>query len=205
MMDRLKIIGVLIMLHCVIGNANADDVAIDNNALAAATVIEDNEVTVNDIYLSTIARSIYVFTPQQIITLYNIAMQCPLSGGNAVFRARSMYALVDKGVHYDNFTICALEGIAIRKSNVVKNGEYKASLFPNPADGKATLRYVLNENQTAKFSLHTTTGQFIFELILNAKSNTYTFSTSGLRPGVYHYKIISAEDGVLNGKLIIVR
>ncbi len=43
---------------------------------------------VNEIYLSTVAKGITIFNSTQITQLSNIAHQCPLTGGRAVYRAR---------------------------------------------------------------------------------------------------------------------
>ncbi|MCB0849673.1 MAG: hypothetical protein KDC20_07975, partial [Bacteroidetes bacterium] len=60
---------------------------------------------INEIYLSTVAKDVLEFTNDQIQDLYAIASQCPLAGGQAVYRARSLYALADKNTFFNNFTV----------------------------------------------------------------------------------------------------
>src|SRR5690606_10442037 len=83
--------------------AAATTLANTNAALAVTVQIEDNEKKVNEIYLSTVAKDVLEFTNDQIQDLYAIASQCPLAGGQAVYKARALYALTDKKEFFNNF------------------------------------------------------------------------------------------------------
>lgn len=63
---------------------------------------EENEQIVNDIYLETVALGNQNFTTRQIEILYDIAHQCPEIGGTSVYRARSIYALIDFDTYDEN-------------------------------------------------------------------------------------------------------
>ena len=65
-----------------------------NATVGTSETIEQNEKQVNNVYLSTIAKSIDGFTADQVSALFDIANQCPMVGGNAVYRARALYALI---------------------------------------------------------------------------------------------------------------
>jgi hypothetical protein len=178
-----------------------------NAALAATLQIEDNEKKVNEIYLATVAKDVFEFTNDQMQELYAIASQCPLAGGQAVYRARSLYALADKNTFFNNFTICEAAGYAMRKPEKTKSksGANQIKIYPNPANESATLEYNLPGVDEARFMILTTTGQQLMNIKLQGGKMTYTFSTTFLRPGVYQYCLIGNNGGVDNGKLIIVR
>ena len=78
---------------------------------------------INEIYLSTVAKDVLEFTNDQIQDLYAIASQCTLAGGQAVYRARSLYALADKNTFFNNFTVCEAAGYAMRKAVILYNEE----------------------------------------------------------------------------------
>lgn len=193
------------------GNRNiaADIVNNTNAALSIGNMIEYNERTVNEIYLTTIAKGIYTFTPLQIQQLHDIAIQCPMAGGNAVFRGRAMYALIERTLFYDDFVLCSQAGITLRQANQALENksdvQHIATLNPNPANEKATLEYDIPETETGVFSLSNSTGQSVFSLIITGGKRAYTFSTKALAPGVYHYVLVSNGKCVDNGKVVIIR
>ena len=182
----------------------ATAIGISNNILAATNTPEENEQIVNEIYLRTIGSDVFEFTQDDIETLYSIAIQCPMQGGNAVFMARSLYALVDKNKQYDDFKICNLVGIALRKPEKAK-GDTVATVYPNPANEMATLDYSLPKDSKAEFIIRTTTNQQILNKPLRAGDSKYSFSTADLKPSVYFYELRSNGELIANGKLIIIR
>src|ERR1043166_9560854 len=62
-----------------------------NGIILSSEEIEQNVQIVNDIYLNTFAQGICEFNEDQINYLHDVAIQCPYSGGAAVYKARSMY------------------------------------------------------------------------------------------------------------------
>lgn len=93
------------LIHAAI-NIRASFIMSENNALSSSLIYEQNEINVNNIYLSTIAvnqaDSIINYSTQ----LYNIANQCALSGGSAVYSARSLYHLINDSIIFDDTRIC---------------------------------------------------------------------------------------------------
>ncbi|MEP7169135.1 MAG: T9SS type A sorting domain-containing protein [Bacteroidota bacterium] len=177
-----------------------------NNGINTVNAPEDNEKQVNEIYLNTIARGIYSFDDEQVLTLTRIAWQCPVAGGLAVFRARSLLALTEAALHYDDRQICADAGIGIRTGNTTEPFKPAiAYIQPNPAMNEASLIYSLLENTTAAFSIYTTTGQNLLFKKVTAEQRNYTFSIMALYPGVYHYELISNGSIIAYGKLVIIR
>jgi len=78
-----------------------------NNGLSSSLIYEQNEITVNGIYLSTIAQGLPDSINSYQSDLYAIATQCPLRGGPAVYFARSLYSLINDSIIYDDDQKCA--------------------------------------------------------------------------------------------------
>ena len=81
------------------------------------------------------------FTQFQINKLLAAANQCPLSGGDGAFKARSLYSLVDPLVKYDDGALCAPAPEARPKqpapaASVAKDFQ----IIPNPAKDELTVR-----------------------------------------------------------------
>ncbi|MCB0581204.1 MAG: hypothetical protein KDD10_18075 [Phaeodactylibacter sp.] len=79
-----------------------DQAETDNSAISASEVFEVTEQDVNALFLETVAIGTDTFTETQITALLAIADQCPLAGGDAVFKARSLYSLIDPLVKYED-------------------------------------------------------------------------------------------------------
>ena len=134
-----------------------------------------------------------------------ITYHCPMQGGNAVFFARSLYSLVDKDKQYDDFKICNLIGVELRKPGKEKDGGVLAAIYPNPANESATLTYSVPKKSKIEFTIRTTTSQRILNKTLQGGDLKYSFSTIDLKPAVYFYELRSNGELIANGKLIIIR
>ncbi len=163
---------------------------------------------INEIYLSTVAKDVFEFTNDQIQDLYAIASQCPLAGGQAVYKARALYALTDKKEFFNNFAICEAAGYAMRKAVTTKSklpiaGTIK--IYPNPTDRAATLEYALPGEDNISFEVMTSAGQVLEITKLESNEGSYTFSTAKLAPGIYYYRVKSNKGIAGYGKLAIIR
>jgi hypothetical protein len=175
----------------------------DNLQLAPVNSIEENEKKVNEIFLNTIAKGIYEFTQQQINDLHDIAIQCPMLGGNAVFRARALYALINPNMFYDDRGVCNQAGIALRKKE--KDKKPKATIYPNPANEKATLVYKFNDNESGRLEIKNMIGQDVAGYDLSPNNGELEFSTRELQPGLYYCIIKDSHSLVENIKIAIIR
>ncbi|MBK8565640.1 MAG: hypothetical protein IPN76_20410, partial [Saprospiraceae bacterium] len=71
-------------------NAQADNLLASNEAITTTKVYEQNEKTVNRVYLATIGKGVYSPNAIQQTDLEAVASQCPYTGGKAVLRARGL-------------------------------------------------------------------------------------------------------------------
>jgi Secretion system C-terminal sorting domain len=178
-----------------------------NNSLSVTGDFRTNEKTVNDIYLQTMAVGNNTFSEVQLVSLQAIAAQCPLSGGEAVLRARDMLALSqDSPIFYDDATIC---GSALRQPSQDRTGQVLESDFvqvrPNPASESITINYSLSDGLEHKLVLMNTIGEIVTNFLLNGKAGETTHSIGNLPPGIYWYTVIGGNGSETSGKLIINR
>ncbi|MBK8563964.1 MAG: right-handed parallel beta-helix repeat-containing protein [Saprospiraceae bacterium] len=75
-----------------------------NAALVASNIWEQNEKTVNEIYLSWLLTN--DLTTAQLAQLLAIASQCPLEGGRSVFVTRGLYSLKVRS-NFEDGILCA--------------------------------------------------------------------------------------------------
>jgi hypothetical protein len=181
----------------------AEGVKTANAAIATSKLIEANEKQVNEIYLGTVAKSIDGFTPEQATTLFAIANQCPLTGGNAVYRARALYALIDDEQDYDDPALCLQHGLIYR--NMQQLGGHTITVVPNPATDQASL--VLDEAWDAPGVLvvYDAMGAEVMRAEVPAYTPRWEFSTAALAPAMYHYRVRGPSGKVFDGKLSIIR
>jgi hypothetical protein len=102
-----------------------------NQAIVEPMDYEEMERAINDIFLKTIAIGEFEFTPEQMSQITQIAFQCPLKSAAAVYKAREMYALDYPMANFDNYQLCANQGIQYRQGNTGNNNELNVSQIYN--------------------------------------------------------------------------
>jgi Secretion system C-terminal sorting domain len=195
------------------------DLKIDN-ALALNTVLEEGEVyqynkkMVTDIQLSTIAKGNYNLSAWQWANIDIIAHQCPYAGGQAVFEAQGIHALISDEI-YDNHSICEAVGIAARgaNSNTPNTGEFATKspslgdvggvrLYPNPAYNTVRL-FTPSAYQGAVLQITTTIGQVLQNSTIQGTVSTIDIST--LPEGVYFITLYQDGKPICQNKVVKVQ
>src|SRR5436190_458768 len=96
---------------------------------------KQSNTCINSIYLGTVARNSSEFSETQISQLRSVAEQCPFEGGNAVYLARDLVALID--TVYGDYELNCVSSSRINHQSPVndeKDGNH-ISVFPNPTNG----------------------------------------------------------------------
>ena len=146
------------------------------------------------------------FTQFQINKLLAVANQCPLSGGDGVFKARSLYSLVDPLVKYDDGALCAPAPEARPQqpapaASVAKDFQ----IIPNPAKDELTVRLHKPLKKDTRFVVYDIRGELHLEKQLEAGEYIFYCNTSRLSTGIYYCKIESKESVYKTQKLIIIQ
>lgn len=178
-------------------------IIVDNNAITATDIWEQNEKTVNHIFLNTVAKGI-PFNDTQFNLLMDIANQCPLTGGNAVYEARSILAYTGEILEFNDSLLCdstilAEERGALPPTPQFHSGEegYRFSAVPNPANDYLNIRYTAPQDATnLTVQLFNATGRAVAEERLAGTEGAQQIDLSRLSAGLYYLRFIS------NGKLI---
>jgi hypothetical protein len=133
--------------------------------------------------------------------LQSIAAQCPLSGGEAVLRARDMLALAQDAASYYNDAATCGSGARLgeRLQDVVIDAKNLLRIYPNPAADEITIQYDLDNSEANTIAFFNLYGQWIFEANLPGAKGEIMTNVNQLSNGVYFY----ALNGVVSGRIII--
>ncbi len=154
----------------------------DNERINAQALPEVNEKEVNRIYLNTVAQGKTTLSADQTAIVKKIAYQCPLQGGNAVFAARSLYALVED-VNFDDFALCNTKNDAPTGRSVSKI-ETGYAVTPNPASDLITVsREVKDNEKEGIWTVFDMSGRIVKSW--NAVGEKQNMSIQELSEGVY--------------------
>lgn len=181
----------------------ADGVKATNSAIATGELIEANHKAVNEVYLSTMAKEITEFTTDQAADLFVVANQCPLTGGNAVFRARALYGLIDDEQQYDDAELCLQQGLITKRKPV--DPLPACLLLPNPAKDQATLVLDAPLREPATLLLVNAQGAHVLSVRVPAEQLRVELKLAGLAPGIYHYTLRGPQGTIGSGKLAVER
>lgn len=178
-----------------------------NSTIAANSETEEWHKQVNNVYLNTIAKGVYTFNESQWNTISSIAFKCPLVGGEAVYRARGMYASV-KDTLYDDQQLCALAGVYYKKEPAKQNPNLNQQvvsfkLNPNPAADYTSLS--CNQVISGEWQLKITdyAGRDLITETVVFSSKQLRIATDMLSSGTYLLRL--SQNGVTSfiGKLNI--
>ncbi len=133
-------------------------------------------------------------------TLYNIATQCPLSGGVAVFKARAILKELNPNVFYDDAFTCIQSGVVYRKKETIQQ---HCTLYPNPTSGVMTVAYSIPTDAT--LIVTDAIGRAILQTKIDSQSTNTTIDLSKFQTGLYFYQIANDSDVRFNGKIVLTK
>gem|GEM_PF-6641709 len=184
-----------------------DSVIQINDQVPVINVYEQNEKTINEIYLNTVAKGNFNFSSTQLDQLKEIALQCPLSGGNAVYKARSLYSIVGDSLLNDNL-ICFGEGLIKNTQFKPKSPErdnFMLDFYPNPTSDWITVYCDTHQEGNCNLFFYSTLGELVFSHVINLHDYHANMDVSSMKPGIYN--ITALLNGIIRnaGKLIIIK
>ncbi len=184
----------------------ATSAALQNLQIGVSTVYEENEQTVNDIYLNTVAKGVFEFSNTQQETLKAIASQCPVKGGMAVFKARSLLNMTEDFTESDE--LC-LEDLREREDSsepgIKRSKDFM--IFPNPGNGQVTLFLPksIGSEENGEVRFFNLTGVEIMKKSLPKDIRSLQLDVSGFPEGIYICKVSFEGEGCLTKRLMIIR
>jgi hypothetical protein len=128
--------------------------------------------------------------------------KCPMAGGNAVFRARAMLALVSNKIYFNDRVLCNQAGIAYKQQ---ENKKSKFKLYPNPASDKITIEYEMVKDSHARLIITNAIGQRVKDFALIDEISSMNFSIADIAPGMHYFLIQCKNERIENGKFVVIR
>jgi hypothetical protein len=175
-----------------------------NNSMNVSGIYQKNEQTVNDIYLRTLVVGIDTFTSQQIADLEYIANQCPKCGGDAVYRARSLYAVHDPFADYDDEELCNPVPDPLVGSPSGNVDGY--AFYPNPATNGVTIAINPGLAEVEReVQVRTAQGKLVGSSAVPMGTWRHRVGTEAIPAGLYFFTIIENGRTVHAEKVTIIK
>ncbi len=181
-----------------IGTLDSVDVELSDNNLASASAVngtlnaqsqvQQNQRDVNSIYASVMNGN--PATAQQVTDLWNIAYQCPLTGGNGVYRARTLLCLIENEIlFFEDSCDAPTQGARMiqQQAQAEISNNNNCKVYPNPNNGEMILSYNSGEQQKVSFTIFDMTGRELSQYDLLSGSQVMNINLTGLAAGMYYY------------------
>jgi hypothetical protein len=180
-----------------------------NEQISADLLIEKNQKLLNSIYLNTVAADKYTFTDEQLKDLKYLAGQCPLEGGEAVYRSRSLLSLV-MDTFYDDYGLCAVAAKNVKKGSESAGARgvdgLKLNTLPNPASSYLIIQSNISTEENLSVVVYDNMGRSVLEQPISLGSKQTRINTQLLASGLYYIKVFSPSSSpVYSGKFNIQR
>jgi hypothetical protein len=174
-----------------------------NQSITPVVLPEQNYQDVNAIYIDILADSIVDSTQYQ--TLETIAAQCPVQGGIAVFRARTLLQMLDDNVRTweDSCDTGSSARLMQDEEDPIAAQAQHILLYPNPNDGNMVLQYTLPEGQQGQFIIYDLMGNIVDTETLAPGTQTQSILMSGLAAGIYFYQVTFDNQIIKSDKIVI--
>jgi hypothetical protein len=155
---------------------------------------------------------------QELTDLTELAKQCPLEYGTAVYKARVLLRLFDNNEYANKCEIIPRKGKGRSADREENNGNNSKTadkqtndsgrnikVYPNPANNELTIEYLLEEGEKGEIRMYNSLGLKVNEYNLSNSSNSRKINLNEYSSGLYFYKIM--VDGVVikNDKLSIIK
>jgi hypothetical protein len=151
---------------------------------------------VSQLYLSTIAQGNFSFSESDSITLYNIATLCPALGGKAVYKARSLYTLLNDSIYFDDDSLCVSQSVMFREQDTEtlhQSFELQAKVYPNPTNGQVRVDFNFTPEQFIVFKLYDGTGKLLGNKTITNKEFEFSIKELTNESGLYFYELTDAN------------
>jgi hypothetical protein len=146
-----------------------------------------------------------------------LTLTCPYPMGEAVFKARDMYAMMRLGIDYDDMEICNGQGVykgglsPYQQENALLNQSTTGlkdsidylSIYPNPVRDELFISHLYSTNLKATFRLFDLSSKKCYEKQIEKDLLLIKLQLGEIAPGMYLYEYV-IENGVsYRGKLLV--
>jgi len=173
-----------------------------NNSIVPQHDFEQYEIDINNILIQTaLALDTVPFDSLQRQTIEAIAAICPLEGGVAVYKARSLLYLYNDTIWFDDETLCASPSARLAEKEQAAKKDDGMKVYPNPNRGQFTLEFESAAPRT--ISLYNILGQRVFSARTNRQMQSIDLSAIRLSTGLLLLEAINEDNHeILKTKII---
>ncbi|MFN0199889.1 MAG: T9SS type A sorting domain-containing protein, partial [Bacteroidia bacterium] len=185
-----------------------EDSRLLNQSVVTIALMEANEKTIHNLYLGKYLKGI-AFTEEDKAEIIAIATQCPVYGGNGVFKARTLYHTWNDSVRYDDDSVCMYTAANMRRAKkpntpikaVVKSSFVK--VYPNPADNKIMFELSEVAKQNYQIIVYSNLGREVQRLEIGENVRWTSLITDKFPEGIYYYTLRNATQQIESGKFVV--
>jgi len=176
-----------------------------NSGLIANNTAQQNEKELNAVVLTQITTNNPSLDSSQLMTVVNIAAQCPITGGDAVYRARTMVASLFPTIVYNDAEICG-NNLSLPRENIVSRKDIsELIIIPNPSQGSFEISNLFDEDIT-EINIISIAGVIMYkEMIPKETSSKNIRLDDKLESGIYYIILKKQDKSLKSAKLVIIK
>jgi type IX secretion system substrate protein len=189
----------------VVKTARADQLIALNASISASTLPQQYLKSVNEVYLSTVAKGVFELTDTLTGILEPIANTCIYEGGDAVLGARILLELTGDTVEYDDDLLCSPPQALVQPGqggNSTSDIFEHLSLIPNPAKGQVEISYPALQGQ-GHLNIFDHQGVLKLSVDLSDGQTSSLVSLRGFASGMY-IVFVKRNDQIMTKKLVVL-
>ncbi len=171
-----------------------------NSKLPDTGVYENNQKVLNNVYLHSVVPGLEL-TSNQKNAILDIAEQCPISGGKAVYLARTLVALFKDTTYYDTGKCIPIGNSKSQAVNIEEPSSF--TFYPNPASKSITVENEGNQEGKASISIFDLSGKLVSSLNIQLNHKYTDIEVAALHNGMYTISIQYEGKQYNLGNLII--
>ena len=187
------------------------------SAIAPTNHQENNEVTINEIFLRYMEYGVEsIDNSSDRTTITDLANQCPFEGGTAVFKARTLYGIFYPSGNWDDFTTCNIGANRGSSGSFTEENNFLGQdisgshgngfeVYPNPTDGKVTVKYHLESGEKGAVEITDLFGRIVIRNELQPNAQGINLDLGSKPAGIYYYRYFVNDQMKQSGKLVLVR
>ncbi|MFN8279869.1 MAG: T9SS type A sorting domain-containing protein [Saprospiraceae bacterium] len=171
-----------------------------NNSITTSEIYESNQKTANQYMLSRMISGDWSFNASDRAIILNIANQCPLYGGEGVYRARALASLWTDQRFQDN-EICPQQ-LAQRSRTPNSIPTLDIEIYPNPADDYIIFAATNRDQLITSLEIANMDGKILQVEKIFAPGAELNVSVQSLQNGVYLAKLHLSDGSMIVKKFI---
>jgi len=196
--DNFKsIINAYLETYNQVSEAKKDSIEERNSEITPDRYMETLDKQMNTLFLTSIDSAFVDFSISEQQQIEAVASLCPLIGGAAVFKARTLLLLFNDTLFFDDKKICGLEGLVYRMASTNSPSEtiveQTVQLFPNPTNGILKGSFTIAPETSYQLRMYNTLGQIVFEKQIVGQTWEINLKSLNIQSGIYFTELSAFE------------